>query len=56
MHKFLELFTQSELADIGSIGGVKDYEMESETLIFASALFALLTMLFWWLTIKVWFE
>ena len=53
MHEHLELFTHSKLDDTGD---AEEYEQESETVIFAGALFALLAMLIWWLTVKVWFE
>ena len=44
VQELLELFTRSELADTGSKGDVEEYERESETLIFAGALFAQLAM------------
>ena len=53
MHELLELLTESELGDSDS---TEEYERESETVIFASALFVLLAMCFWSLTVKVWFE
>ena len=56
MYGLLELFTQSKLCDIDSTGDAKEYGKESETVVFASALFALLAMLFWSLMVKVWFE
>ena len=54
VHELLELFTQSKLGDTDSTA--EDYERESETVIFAGALFALLASLFWLLVVKVWFE
>ena len=53
MHKLLELFTQSKLDDTDSTGDAEEYERESETVVFAGALLALLAMLIWSLTIKV---
>ena len=50
VHEVLELFTQSELDDNGGTG--EEYEKESETVIFAGAVLALLAMLFWSLTVK----
>ena len=49
----LQFFTQSKLDDNGSKGDAEEYEREPKTVIFASALFALLAMLFWLLAVKV---
>ena len=58
MHKLLELFTQSKLGDTDSTEDAEEYEKESETVIIASALFALVVMLFGLLTltVKLWFK
>ena len=52
----LELFTQSKLGETDSIGEAKQYERESEIVIFAGDLFVPLTILFWLLTVNAWFE
>ena len=46
VHELLELFIQNKLADTGSTGDAEEYERESDTALFASALFALLAMMF----------
>ena len=46
VHELSELFTENELQDTGNTGDGEEYERESKTVIFASALFALLSMLF----------
>ena len=56
MYELLKLFTQSKLGDTDSTGDAEMYKRESETDIFAAALFALLAMLLWSLMAKVWFE
>ena len=56
MHKLLELFTQSKLGGADSTGDAEEYKRESETVVFAGSLFALLAMLFWSLTVKVCFK
>ena len=56
MHELLELFTQSKLGETDSTEDAEQYERESETVVFASALRVLLTMLVWSLTVKVWLE
>ena len=56
MHELLELFTQSKLGDTDSTGDAEKYEKESETFVFVGALLALLAMLVWSLTVKIWFE
>ena len=47
---------QSKLGDTDSTGDAETYKRESETVIFAAALFALLAVWFWSLTVKAWFE
>ena len=44
MRELLELFTQNELSDTGSTGDAEEYERETETVIFAAALSALLAI------------
>ena len=56
VHELLELFTQSKLGDTDSTGDAEEYERESETVVFVGALLALLAMLVWLPTVKVWFE
>ena len=56
VHELLELFTQSKLGDTDSTGDAEEWERESETVVFVGALLALLAMLVWLPTIKVWFE
>ena len=56
MHELLELFTQSKLGETDSTEDAEQYERESETVVFVSALRVLLTMLVWSLTVKVWLE
>ena len=56
VHELLEWFTQNELADTGSTGDLEEFGRESGTVVCTDALFALLTMLFWLLPVKVWFE
>ena len=56
MHELLELFTQSKLDDTDSAGDAQEEESESETVVFVGALLALLAMLVWLPTVKVWFE
>ena len=53
VHELLELFTQSKLGDTDSTGDAEEYERESETVIFAGVLLALLAMLVWLLMVKV---
>ena len=55
MHELFELFTQSELDDSGSTGDAEEYKRDTETVVFAGALSALLAMLLWSLAIKIWF-
>ena len=52
----MALFTQSKLGDIYGTGDAEKYERESERVILARALLALLAMLVWSLTVKIWFE
>ena len=56
VHELLELFTQSKLDDTDSAGDAQEEESESETVVFVGALLALLAMLVWLPTVKVWFE
>ena len=56
VHELLELFTQSKLGDTDSTGNAEEFERESETVVFVSALLALIAMLVWLPTVKVWFE
>ena len=56
MHELLELFTQSKLGDTDITGDAEEWERESETVVFVGALLALLAMLVWLPTVKVWFE
>ena len=56
VYELLQLFKQSKLGDTDRTGDADEYERESKTVVFASALFALLAVLFWLLTVKVWFE
>ena len=56
MRELFEMFTQSESDKIDSTGDAEEYKRESETVIFAGALFALLAMLFWSPLVRVWFE
>ena len=56
VHELLDLFTQSKLGDTDSTGDAEVYERESATVVFASALLALLAMLVWLLTDKIWCE
>ena len=56
VHELLELFTQSKLSDADSTGDAEEWERESETVVFAGALLALLAMLVWLPTVIVWFE
>ena len=56
VHELLELFTQSKLGDTDSTGDAEEKERESKTVVFVSALLALLAMLVWLPTVKVWFE
>ena len=56
VHELLDLFTQSKLGDTDSTGDAEEYAREPETFVFAGALLALLAMLVWSLTDKVWFE
>ena len=56
VHELLELFTQSKLGDTDSTGDAEEQERDSETVVFVGALLALLAMLVWLPTIKVWFE
>ena len=44
MHELSELFTKSALGDTDSTGDEEEYERESETVIFAGALFVLLVL------------
>ena len=46
VHELLELFTQSKLGDTDSTGDAEEYKMEFAAIVFASALLALLDMLF----------
>ena len=56
VHELLELFTQSKSGDADSTGDADEHKRESETVVFASALLALLAILVWLPTVKVWFE
>ena len=56
VHERLELFTQSKLGDTDSTGHAEEKERESETVVFVGALLALLAMLVWLHTVKIWFE
>ena len=60
MHELFELFTQSKFGDTDSTGDTeeseRESERESETVVFVSALLALLAMLVWLPVVKVWFE
>ena len=56
VHELLKLFTQSRFGDTDSARDAAEYERESETVVFASALLALLAILVWSLTVKIWFE
>ena len=53
MHELLGLFTQSKLGNTDSTGDAEEYEKDSETVLFAGALLALLAMLVWSLTVSV---
>ena len=55
VHKRLDLFTQSDLGDADSTGDAEEYKRDTETVVFAGALSALLAMLLWSLAIKIWF-
>ena len=46
MHEHLELYTQSKLGDTDSTGDAEEYKTEFAAIVFASALLALLDMLF----------
>ena len=54
--ELLELFTQSKFGDTDSKGDAEELERESKTVVFVGALLALLAMLVWSLTVKIWFE
>ena len=54
--ELLELFTQSKLGDTDSTGDAEELERESESVVFVGALLALLAILVWLPTVKVWFE
>ena len=56
VRELFEMFTQSESDKIDSTGDAEEYKRESETVIFAGALFALLAMLFWLPAVKVRFK
>ena len=56
VHELLELFTKSKLGDTDSTGDAEEKEKESETVVFVGASLALLAMLVWLPTVKVWFE
>ena len=56
VHELLELFTQSKLGDTDSTEDAEEFERESETVVFVSALLALIAMLVWLPTVKVCFE
>ena len=56
VQELLKLFTQSKLGDTDSTGDAEELERESKTVVFVSALFALLAMLVWLHTVKIWFE
>ena len=56
VYELLELFTQSKLGDTDSTGDAEEYEREPKTVVFVGALLALLAMLVWLPTVKVWFE
>ena len=53
VYGLLELLTQSKLGDTNSTEDAEEYERESKTVILAGALFALLAMLVWSLTVSV---
>ena len=55
VHELLELFPQSKLGDTDRTRDAEECERESKTVVFVSALLALLVMLVWLLTVKVWF-
>ena len=52
MHEVLELFTQCQWGDTDSTGDPEEYKKESEIVICADVVFALLAVLFWSLTVK----
>ena len=56
VHELLQLFTQSKLGDTDSTGDAEEFKRESETVVFVSALLALIAMLVWLPMVKVWFE
>ena len=56
MHELFELCIQSRLGVTDSTGDAEEYKTESETGVFVGALLALLAMLVWSLTVKIWFE
>ena len=45
-----------KLGDTDSTGDAEEQERESKTVVFAGALLALLAILVWLPTVKVWFE
>ena len=56
VHELFELFTQSKLGDTDSTGDAEEWERGSKTVVFVGALLALLAMLVWLPTVKVWLE
>ena len=53
MHELLALPTPTKVGDSDSAADAEEYERESETVIFAGVLLALLAMLVWLLMVKV---
>ena len=56
MHELFELCTKSRLSVTDSAGYAEQYERESDTVVFVSALLVLLATLVWSLTVKILFE
>ena len=56
MHELLELSIKSRFSDTDSTGDIEECKRESETVVFAGVLLALLAMFVWSLTLKIWFE
>ena len=56
VHALLEFVTPSGLDDAGSTRDAEGYEREPRTGLYDGTLFAVLAVLFWLLTVKVWFK
>ena len=56
VHELLEFLTQCRFYDTDSTGDAEEYKRESQTVVFGGALLALLAMLVWLPTVKVWSE